>query len=563
MVNKNIMEEVGLKEQEITSEVEKIIGDYSTDSLTKLYEESIKEFKTGSILKGKILNILGNDVIVDVGYKSEGLIPLHEFPEPESVKVGDGIDVFLESVEDESGLIVLSKSRADRLHGWERIIKTCKEGDTVKGKVTRKIKGGLLVDIGIPVFLPASQSDVRRIQDIGKLIGQVIECKVIQIDTQRMNIIVSRRKLLEEQRTTSRNKLFAEAKEGEVVSGVVKNIADFGVFIDLGGVDGLLHITDMNWGRVSHPSELVTMDQKIDVKILRIDREKNRIALGLKQLSPNPWENINDKYPVATKVKGKIVNILPYGAFVELNPGIEGLIHISEMSWTKRITHPSEMVAIGDIVETVVISVNPEKQEISLGMKQLEENPWMKVAEKYKVGAKIHGRVRNITSYGAFIEIEEGIDGLLHVSDISWTKKVTKPADVIKKGDKIEAVILSIDPEKKRVSLGVKQLTPNPWETIIPEKYKVGNSVSGKIIKMTASGAVVELEPNLEGYLQLSKPTPLAERLTNLSPDVISGQAGEGGEKEESKKIKAGDTVNVIVAELQPEECRIILNLPN
>ncbi|MCK5579269.1 MAG: S1 RNA-binding domain-containing protein, partial [Planctomycetes bacterium] len=390
------------------------------------------------------------------------------------------------------------------------------------------------------------QADIRRIPDIGKLIGQTIDCKIIKIDNRRMNIIVSRRKLLEEQRAAIRNKLFAEANEGDTISGVVKNIADFGVFVDLGGVDGLLHITDMNWGRISHPSEMVTMDQKLDVKILRIDQEKGRIALGLKQLTDNPWEKVPEKYPVGTKVKGKVVNILPYGAFVELETGIEGLIHISEMSWTKRITHPSEMAAIGDIIETMVLNVNPGKQEISLGMKQLEANPWTKIEEKYKVGTKIQGRVRNLTSYGAFIEIEEGVDGLLHVSDISWTKKIIKPAEIIKKGDKIEAVILSIDPEKKRVALGLKQLTDNPWETTIPEKYQIGNVVPGKVTRLTNFGAFVELEPDLEGLMHFPKP----------------GEDDASNEKEElQKKLKSGDLIKVKVVNLQIEENRIALNL--
>ena len=546
MVNRHLINEFGITEKEIQTETAKIMGDYSADSLGKLYEESIKEFQTNTIIKGKVLNIIGNDVIVDIGYKSEGLIQISEFPEPASIKIGDEIEVFLEGVEDDSGLIGISKSKADRIRGWERIISTCKEGDQVSGRVTRKIKGGLLVDIGVPVFLPASQADIRRIPDIGKLIGQTIDCKIIKIDNRRMNIIVSRRKLLEEQRAAIRNKLFAEANEGDTISGVVKNIADFGVFVDLGGVDGLLHITDMNWGRISHPSEMVTMDQKLDVKILRIDQEKGRIALGLKQLTDNPWEKVPEKYPVGTKVKGKVVNILPYGAFVELETGIEGLIHISEMSWTKRITHPSEMAAIGDIIETMVLNVNPGKQEISLGMKQLEANPWTKIEEKYKVGTKIQGRVRNLTSYGAFIEIEEGVDGLLHVSDISWTKKIIKPAEIIKKGDKIEAVILSIDPEKKRVALGLKQLTDNPWETTIPEKYQIGNVVPGKVTRLTNFGAFVELEPDLEGLMHFPKP----------------GEDDASNEKEElQKKLKSGDLIKVKVVNLQIEENRIALNL--
>ena len=383
----------------------------------------------------------------------------------------------LEEVEDDFGLILLSKRKADRMREWEKVIKSHKEGDVVKGKVVRKIKGGLLVNIGVNVFLPASQVDIRRPPDIGMYIDREIECVILKIDEQRRNIVVSRRKLIEDKREKMKQALLSEIAPRQLRKGTVKNIADFGAFVDLGGIDGLLHITDMSWGRISHPSELVKIDDEIEVMILNVDRDKEKIALGLKQKFPSPWELVNEKYPVGTKVKGEVVNVMSYGAFVKLEDGIEGLVHISEMSWTKRINHPSELVNIGDEVEVVVLGINQDKQEISLGMKQTQPNPWEKVAEKYPPGSKVQGTVRNLTNYGAFIELEEGVDGLLHVSDMSWTRKISHANEMLKRGDVIECQVLSVDEDRKRIALGLKQLAGDPWETTIPEKYQPGTVV--------------------------------------------------------------------------------------
>ncbi|MCE9583994.1 MAG: 30S ribosomal protein S1 [Planctomycetes bacterium] len=528
---------------QLEKQADEAMGVLTVAVLQKHYEESVKDFEIDTILKGRVLNIINDDVIVDVGYKSEGVVPITEFWNPASIKPGDEIEVFLEGVEDEAGLIAISKAKADRIRGWERIILNNKEGDVVRGRVIRKIKGGLLVDIGVPVFLPASQVDIRRVEDIGEYVGREVECKIIKIDEKRMNIIVSRRKLLEEQREEMKKKLMEEIQEGDVRRGIVKNIADFGVFVDLGGIDGLLHITDMSWGRISHPSEMIKLEQPIEVKILKIDREHERIALGYKQLSENPWSHVEGKYPVSTRIKGKVVNILPYGAFVELETGVEGLVHISEMSWTKRVNHPSEMVQIGDSVEVVVLNINREKEEISLGMKQTETNPWDLVEQKYTVNSQVKGKVRNLTNYGAFVELEEGIDGLLHVSDMSWTKKVLHPSEIVKKGDAIETIVLSVDPAKKRVALGLKQLQSNPWETTIPEKYRQGTVVQGKVTKLTHFGAFVELEPNLEGLLHVSK--------------LSGGKEGAAV----SEMLSTGDLVEVEVIRLEPAEGKIGLSL--
>ena len=540
MAEKSFLEEIGVNKKTIEEELEQLLHKYPDETLSELYSKSFKEVKPNTILKGKIINVRGDEVIVDIGYKSDGIIPSVEFDSPEDIKIGEEIDVLLEAVENEAGVLVLSKNKADRIRGWEKIITTYKEGDNVKGRVIRKTKGGMLVNIGLPVFLPASQVDIRRIDDIGKLVGKDIDAKIIKIDPERMSIVISRRKFLEELRSEQREKLMADLKEGDIREGVVKNIADFGVFVDLGGIDGLLHITDMAWRRVSHPSEIVRLDQTIKVKILKIDPTTSRITVGFKQLSPDPWEKVDQKYPVNSKIKGKVVNIVPYGAFVEVESGVEGLLHISEISWTKRITHPSEMVAIGDIIEAVVLSVNGAKRELALGMKQMESNPWSQIETKYPSGTRIQGRVRNLTAYGAFIEIEEGIDGLLHLSDMSWSKTILKPSELIKKGDKLEVVILAVDSEKKRVSLGLKQLTEDPWPTIIPQKYSVGSIVPAKIIKATKLGAVVELEPYIEGILKISK---------------------QEGATEANTQPKQEETVKVEVTEVDSAEGRIAVKL--
>ncbi|HHT9152612.1 MAG TPA: 30S ribosomal protein S1 [Candidatus Hypogeohydataceae bacterium YC40] len=519
MPRTDVLRKFEINKEEITREVEQALGTKMPEEIEKLHTESIKSFEVGSILKGRVLAVTPTEIIVDGGYKSEGTVPAEEFEDPSEIRVGDEIEVLLEAVEDDSGLIRLSKRKADRIRGWERLVSQYKEGDVVRGRVIRKIKGGLLVDLGIPVFLPASQIDVKPPGDIGEYIGKEVTCKILKIDESRQNIVVSRRKLLEEEREKQKQQLLAEIKVGEVRKGIVKNIADFGAFIDLGGLDGLLHITDMSWGRINHPSELLKIGQETEVKVLDVDKEKEKIALGLKQKMESPWEKIEEKYPQGTRTTGQVVNIMPYGAFVKLEDGIEGLVHISEMSWTRRVNQPSEMVSIGDTVEVVILKVNKEKQEISLSMKQVEANPWDVIEEKYPPGTKVKGKIRNLTSYGVFVEIEEGIDGLLHISDISWSKKVTHPSEVFKKGETIEAVVLSVDKEKKRLALGTKQLLEDPWEKGVAAKYNVGDIVKGRVTKLTNFGAFVELEAGVEGLLHISE---LADKKVADPKDIVS-----------------------------------------
>jgi small subunit ribosomal protein S1 len=438
--------------------------------------------------------------------------------------------------------VELSKRKADRIRSWERIISTKAEGDVVSGTVSRKIKGGLLVDIGVPVFLPASQVDIRRPADIGEYIGRSIEAKILKIDQEARNIVISRRKLIEERRAEAKDKLLAEIQPGQVRQGIVKNIADFGAFVDLGGIDGLLHITDMSWSRIGHPSEMLKIDQEIEIAILSVDREKEKIALGLKQRTPSPWEGIEQKYPVASRVKGQVVNIVPYGVFVKLEEGVEGLVHISEMSWTRRINHPSDMLNVNDQVEVVVLEIDREKQEISLGIKQTEVNPWTLVKEKYPPGTVVSGKVRNLTNYGAFVEIEEGIDGLLHVSDLSWTRKVGHPSEMLKKGQDMQCVVLAVDEEKNRVALGLKQLSEDPWLRQIPQHYIPGQIVKGKATKITNFGIFVELEEDLEGLLHISE---LADHKVENPEDVV----------------KIGQEIEVKILRVDPEERKIGLSL--
>jgi len=542
MATSRIERDYGLSDAEIEQEVSAILGKVQeADGLKKLYEESIKAFESGSVVAGRVVRVVGSDAIIDVGFKSEGSVPLEEF-DGNKVEVGQQVDVLLEAVEDETGLVILSKRKADRIKGWERVLTQYKEGDVVKGRVSRKIKGGLLVDIGVPVFLPASQVDIRRPSDVSTYIGQEISCKILKIDADRRNIVVSRRRLIEEEREQAKQRLLAEMHVGQSREGVVKNIADFGAFVDLGGIDGLLHITDMAWGRVGHPSEVVSIDQKISIKVLSIDREKEKVALGLKQKSASPWHNIEVRYPIGSKIKGEVVNITPYGAFVKLEEGIEGLVHVSEMSWTRRVNHPSEVVNVGDQIEVVVLAIDKAKQEISLGMKQIEVNPWTLVKEKYPPGTVVEGTVQNLANYGAFIEIEEGIDGLLHVTDMSWTQKIGHPSEVLQKGQKVKCVVLSVDQDKKRVALGLKQMEEDPWEHKIPEKYVAGEIVRGKVTKVTNFGVFVELEPGLEGLLHVSE---LADHKVE-SPEEI---------------VKPGQELEVKVLRVDTQERKIGLSL--
>jgi small subunit ribosomal protein S1 len=486
--------------------------EYSDEEYNKMlvmYESTIQDFKEGEIVSGKVMAVTRDDVIVDVGFKSEGIIPIHEFPEPVNVSVGEQIEVYLEAIEDNDGQLVLSKQKADFLRVWDRIKDSHDAGETVEGQVVRRIKGGLVVDLfGVESFLPGSQVALRQVPDFDALINQMLELKIIKINKSRRNIVVSRRSVLEEQRKEMREALLKEIQPGQVREGTVKNITDFGVFIDLGGVDGLLHITDMSWGRINHPSEICKLSQQIKVKILDFDQNSGRISLGLKQLTPYPWENVEERYPVNSRVKGKIVSITDYGAFVELERGVEGLIHISEMSWTQHIKHPSKLLAVNDAIEAVVLTVDKENEKISLGLKQLEPDPWLTIDLKYPIGNLVKGKVRNLTTFGAFVEIEDGIDGLIHISDMSWTKRIQHPSEIMKKNDVIEVRILSIDKENRRISLGLKQVADDPWPDL-EMKYAVNTETLGNITRLLDRGVIVELEGDVEGFVpthMLGKP---------------------------------------------------------
>ena len=506
MVDRYLLREFDISDEELELAADISLAEaehLEEGSLDHLYNRRDEGYDVNAVLEGTVVRVEGEEVLIDIGYKSEGIVPIDEWEVPPVA--GDKVSVLLEEIEDEFGLILLSKKKADRIREWEKVISTHKEGDVVEGKVLRKIKGGLLVDIGVNVFLPASQVDIRRPQDIEFYRDKTIECLILKIDESRRNIVVSRRRLIELQREKMKKDLLSDITEGQLRKGTVKNIADFGAFVDLGGIDGLLHITDMSWGRIGHPSEMVKIDQEVEVMILHVDRDKEKIALGLKQKEKSPWDNVEGKYPVGTKIRGEVVNVMSYGAFVKLEDGIEGLVHISEMSWTKRVNHPTELVNPGDEVDVVVLGINKDKQEISLGMKQAQPNPWDEVAAKYPPGASVSGTVRNLTNYGAFIELEEGVDGLLHVSDMSWTRKISHANEMLKKGDPITCQVISVDQERKRIALGLKQLAGDPWETTIPEKYQPGAQVIGKVTKITNFGVFVELEPELEGLLHVSE----------------------------------------------------------
>jgi len=520
MVDKNLIAELDIDELEAEQMVADAFGaSVAQGDMDSLVADQIADFKPGSILQGKVVGKAGDDFLVEVGLKSEGILDRDEFDEPETVEVGDTVEVLLEAVESGSdGVVIISKRKADRIRGWERVLEDHAEEDVTVGKVLRKIKGGLLVDIGVPVFLPASQVDIRRPHDIGAYIGTEIRAKILKIDSERRNIVISRRKLLEEERAEQRKKLLATLEVGDLVKGVVKNLADFGAFIDLGGIDGLLHITDMSWGRVNHPSDMVKIEQELEVKVLNIDHEKEKIALGLKQKERSPWENISERYPVNTRVTGVVTNIVSYGAFVKLEEGIEGLVHISEMSWTKRINHPSEMLSIGEEADVVVLDINEEKQEVSLGIKQTEVNPWELVVQKYPENTVVTGQVRNMTTYGAFVEIEPGIDGLLHVSDLSWTKKISHPNEMLTKGQEVRCMVLEVDESKQRISLGLKQLEEDPWVHAIPSAYQPGMIVQGEVTKITNFGVFVKLEDDLEGLLHISE---LADHKVENPQEVV------------------------------------------
>jgi len=530
MVDKNIINKLGLSAKELDKQLSGMFSDEVSEYLEGTLQAKVDSYLPGTILKGVIVSQIGNDVIVEIGLKSEGVVDAGEFDNPDEIEAGKQIEVLLEETDSASGVIRLSKRKADRIRGWERIIETKTEGDVVKGKVIRRIKGGLLVDIGVPVFLPASQVDIRKPGDISRFIGKEIECVILKIDVDGRNIVISRRKLIEEERKSSRESILADIEVGQLRKGVVKNIADFGVFVDLGGLDGLLHISDLSWGRISHPSEVVKLDEEIECIVIGVDKEHGKISLGLKQKTSSPWKDVEERYPIGTRVKGKVVNVMNYGVFIRLEDGIEGLVHISEMSWTKRLSHPNEMLNLGDEIEVVVLSVNKDKQEISLGLKQTETNPWALAAQKYPKGTIVTAKVHSVTNFGAFVEIEPGIDGMIHISDLSWTKKYSHPSEALEKGQEIKCVVLEVNEDKQRISLGIKQMTEDPWIHAIPDKYIPGHIVKGKVTKITNFGAFVELEPDLEGLLHISE---LADHKVNKPQDVV-----KEGEEIEIKILK-------------------------
>ena len=467
--------------------------------------QSQTNFAAGQIVKGTIIEIRSKEIMVDIGYKSEGSVPVNEFEDlQEELKVGDQVDVLILQLEDRDGMVVLSHEQAIFKQNWDNIKAICEEGGRIKGRIKAAVKGGLIVNIGVEAFLPSSQIDVNTPSDMDALVGQAFEFKVVKLNLERQNIVLSRRELIEEERSEQRAQLLGEMVPGDVRKGTVKNLTDFGAFIDLNGLDGLLHVTDMSWGRITHPSQLLVVGQELEVVVLDINKETERVSLGLKQKQENPWENIDDKYPIGQKVSGKVVNLMPYGAFVELEPGVEGLVHVTELSWTKRINKPSEVLKADDEIEAVVLGINRDEQKISLGVRQLDTNPWDLAEEKYPVGSKVSGKIRNLTSYGAFMGLEEGLDAMIHVSDISWTRKINHPSEVLKKGMDVEAQVLEVDRENQRISAGMKQLAEDPWETI-DNYYKVGDLVKGKVTKLASFGAFVGLEHDIDGLVHISQ----------------------------------------------------------
>ncbi|NLF72631.1 MAG: 30S ribosomal protein S1 [Candidatus Anammoximicrobium sp.] len=548
MVNRNLIRNLE-SDHQIDDLFHSAVADIEDPSAMIDLIDTDRGFEINKIIEGRVIRVDEDTVLVDVGFKSEGSIPRNEWDEHEDPPaIGDIVKVLVEEVEEEFaptedpfGMVSLSRRKAQKLIEWDNVMNSVKEGQVVTGTVTRKIKGGLLVDIGVNVFLPASQVDIRRPPDIGDYIGRAVQCEVLKIDEARRNIVVSRRSLIEKQRKEDRERLLEELVEGQIRKGVVKNIAEFGAFVDLGGIDGLLHITDMSWERIGHPSEMVALDQEIEVVILHIDREKQKIALGLKQKQANPWDTVVEKYPVNTTHRGSVVNVMSYGAFVKLEPGIEGLVHISEMSWTKRINHPNELVNIGDEIDVVILGVDREGQQLSLGMKQTQENPWDRVRERYPEGNVVTGRVRNLTNYGAFVELEEGIDGLLHVSDMSWTRKISHPNEVLEKGQQISCRVLSVDRDRRRIALGLKQLDEDPWTHDIPNNYQPGQVVRGKVTKITNFGVFVGLQDGLEGLLHISE---LADHKVE-NPDEV---------------VKVGQEIEVKILRVDTEERKIGLS---
>lgn len=516
------------------------------DEMSRMYSETLKSFTEGSIVPGKVLAIHNNEVLVDIGYKSEGVIDGHEFKDLSEVKVGDELDVLLDQMEDECGMVILSKEKAEQQIQWEHVIKSCDEGSTVMGVIKARVKGGMIVDVnGVDAFLPGSQVDVSPVHNVDALIDNEFEFKVIKINEDRRNIILSRRDLIEERLRVKKRELLTTITKGQVRQGLVKNITDFGVFVDLDGLDGLLHITDMSWGRIKHPSEMVRVGDPIEVMILDVDQDRERVSLGLKQRLSNPWDDINEKFPVGSRLRGKVVNLVPYGAFVEIEEGVEGLVHVSEISWTKRVARASDVLTVGDEVDVVVLSVNPEEQKIALGMRQTEANPWDTVAGRYPVGTRISGQVRNFTSYGAFVELEDGIDGMIHVSDMSWTRKINHPSEVLEKGQTVDAVVLEVDSGNKRISLGLKQASDDPWNTIT-SRYQIGQRVSGKVSKVATFGAFIELEEGVDGLVHISQ---ISEEHIDKVRDAL-----DVGQEVEARVIKIDQVARRIGLSIKAKE---------
>jgi small subunit ribosomal protein S1 len=514
------------------------------NALAALYEETFRNLEEGTITEGRVVAQTKDKVVVDIGYKSEGMIPRDHFSSEEldNLKIGDRLQVYIEECEDADGNLVLSKEKADKMKIWEELENLYKEEKSIEGKIVARIKGGMMVDIGVKAFLPGSQIDLHPVRDLDGLVGKTFPLKIIKINHRRGNVVVSRRVLLEETRDKKRQTTLATLKEGQLIQGTVKNITDYGSFIDLGGIDGLLHITDMSWGRVGHPSELFTVGDKAEVTVLKYDRETGRISLGLKQKTADPWTNVAGKYPIGTRVRGRVVSLTDYGAFVELEPGVEGLVHVSEMSWTHEVRHPSRVVAVGDQVEAAVLNVDPASRKISLGMKQTAPNPWDMIESKYPIGTRIEGKVKSLTDFGAFVGLEEGIDGLIHISDMSWTKHIKHPSELFKKGQKVEAVVLRIDKEKERLSLGYKQLARDPWDEEIPARYHVGDSVAGKVAKIADFGIFIELDGGVEGLIHVSE--------SGLEPSAKL-----------EEKFKLQDDVTAKIIKVDPEERKIAMSL--
>lgn len=544
--NETKQKEVSANADEVIVKLDELEDDkeYSEEeynSLVNLYEQTLSEFVEGELVIGKVLDVSDKEVAVDIGFKSEGVIPIDEFKDPSSVQVGDDIEVFLDNVEDSDGQLVLSKKKADFTRQWEKVLAAYENDDVLQGTCQRRIKGGIVVDLmGVDAFLPGSQIDVKPIRDFDALIGQALDFKIVKVNETRKNIVVSHRVLIEEGMKEQRQHILGNLEKGQILEGSVKNITDFGVFIDLGGVDGLLHINDLSWGRVSHPSEVVSLDEKIKVQILDFNEAKDRISLGLKQLQPHPWDNVQDKYKQGDVIKGKVVNISDYGTFIELEKGVEGLIHISEMSWTQHIKHPSKLVSLGETIEAKILNLDYEERKISLGLKQLEPDPWADIGAKYPVGSKQSGVVRNLTNFGAFVELEEGIDGLIHISDLSWTKKIRHPGEVVKKGEEVEVVVLNIDQGNRRISLGYKQTTDNPWDDF-EKTYQPKAETTGKIVRMIEKGVIVELPDSVDGFVPLS-------------------QLKKHGIRKPAEAYKVGDELKLVVLELNKENKKIILS---